>query len=115
MLEAFFAAVLTEADFNPTLVQLEFHRESARFLLACKFQSHIGAIRITSQKMLSSTTVSFQSHIGAIRIDEQKFKELKHRYFNPTLVQLEWMALGVDTVFALDFNPTLVQLESLTK
>ena len=55
------------------------------------FQSHIGAIRIGTERNGIGTEGIFQSHIGAIRIvKHQTYLEMKIYNFNPTLVQLEW-------------------------
>ena len=77
-------------NFNPTLVQLEWQARSTYTFWYHKFQSHIGAIRITFCNITFRNTllyfnptlvqleslsdiylrdnIGFQSHIGAIRI-----------------------------------------------
>ena len=78
-----------------------------------KFQSHIGAIRISAGAGKGTCWKTFQSHIGAIRmvfVDEGK--NIAKFYFNPTLVQLESNSTKTKKIKSKNFNPTLVQLES---
>ena len=56
------------------------------------FQSHIGAIRMQMEKLESRTEKAFQSHIGAIRIESLQTTLKRKLDFNPTLVQLEFLA-----------------------
>ena len=103
---------MQNAYFNPTLVQLESLPKPEIKYETTIFQSHIGAIRIWTNKRLCRLLFKFQSHIGAIRIWTNKrlcrllFKFQSH-------IGAIRMVFGnrLDVTSPLYFNPTLVQLE----
>ena len=99
--------------FNPTLVQLESLIRTPQENEVVGFQSHIGAIRIKSHSPLDTEAQAFQSHIGAIRIWDAHHDIWHTDNFNPTLVQLECQSSLDANRNLIHFNPTLVQLEFL--
>ena len=114
-------------------MQLESPAASPAPTAPTPFQSHIGAIRILANPLVTkhlvnfnptlvqlelfvkarsrNSVVIFQSHIGAIRIDEKRESKNQLHYFNPTLVQLESPPSNQRLSSMQNFNPTLVQLE----
>ena len=110
-----FAAVFQrnqgQLNFNPTLVQLEWVMHTCKRDCFPKFQSHIGAIRMSMKIILLWYIAIFQSHIGAIRIREKRRKRYMEALFQSHIGAIRICRDSFNFSQALHFNPTLVQLE----
>ena len=92
-------------DFNPTLVQLE-----SRFqVLLVQTYEHFNPTLVQLELFFGTLrlreSISFQSHIGAIRIKTARVvKPRGNQYFNPTLVQLECALLCCNALLCCEFQ-----------
>ena len=77
---------------------------------ALQFQSHNGAIAASVTKNLKSLKNEFQSHNGAIAARVLPAVFLNGLRFNPTMVRLLLIFLGVFSRSSCGFNPTMVRL-----
>ena len=100
--------------FNPTLVRLRPYSIDTGRLAIIQFQSHAGSIEaLNTLRALFAHMSLFQSHAGSIEAKSAcRRNQFTNEGFNPTLVRLRHIVIGIVADFTITFQSHAGSIEA---